>query len=79
MLNLHTYCKIKIVTDCNSPDIEDMNEESNITLKKLKDLYEDIKDDSRIILSKKRMTAVDGDRLLSILIIDNNIQWKDFV
>lgn len=72
-------CKIRIVTDCTESGREDINEESLIKVIDLKTIYYDLKSSSKTILEDKRLTAVNENRLLSILILDQNIDWSKII
>ena len=72
-------CRVRIVTDCTISGVEDMNEEALIKVFDLKEMYYALKDNSKIIIEDKRLTAVSSDRLLSILILDQKLVWSKII
>tara|TARA_B100001094_G_C18185852_1_gene803710 strand:- start:1630 stop:1893 length:264 start_codon:yes stop_codon:yes gene_type:complete len=79
MSNKNKLCRVRIVTDCTTSGIEDVNEETLVKVLDLKEIYYDLLDNSKIIIEKKRLTAVNGNRLLSILILDQNLIWSKII
>ena len=72
-------CRVRIVTDCTFSGVEDINEETLIKVSDLKEMYYDLLDISKIIVEDKRLTAVSGNKLLSILILDQKIVWSKII
>ena len=79
MSKLDALCRVRIVTDCTTSGDEDMNEEALIKVFDLKEMYFTLKDNSKIIIEDKRLTAVSNDRLLSILILDHKLIWSKII
>ena len=79
MLRTSKLCRVRIVTDCTMSGVEDVNEETLIKVLDLKEMYYDLLDNSKIIIGDKRLTAVNGNRLLSILILDRKLVWSKII
>ena len=79
MLETNNLCRVRIVTDCTVTGFEDINEETLIKVLELKEMYYDLKDNSKIVIEDKRLTAVNGNRLLSILILDHKLVWSKII
>ena len=79
MLETSKLCRVRIVTDCNTSGVEDVNEETLIKVLDLKEMYYDLLDNSKIIIGDKRLTVVNGSRLLSILILDQKLVWSRII
>ena len=73
------FCRVRIVTDCTVSGNEDINEEASIKAFDLKEMYYDLKDNSKIIIEDKRLTAVSENRLLSVLILNPKITWDRII
>ena len=72
-------CRIRIVTDCTESGRDDINEESLIKVIDLKSIYYDLKNSAKTIVEDKRLTAVNENRLLSILILDQTLDWSKII
>lgn len=79
MSSANKLCRIRIVTDCTESGREDINEESLIRVIDLKTIYYDLKSSSKTIVEDKRLTAVNENRLLSILILDQKLDWRKII
>ena len=79
MLDIHNTCRVKILTDCNDGNVEDINEVTSIKVMDLREMYYDLKHTSSVVLQPKRLTAVSKDRLLSILILSESLFWSDII
>ena len=79
MLKVRGYCKVRIITDCNRSGIDDINETMTMSLYELRSVYYDLKNTSSVIIHSKRMTALNNNRLFSILLLDENIFWEEII
>ena len=79
MLKRSKLCRVRIVTDCMLSGVEDVNEETLIKVLDLKEMYYDLLDISKIIVEDKRLTAVNDNKLLSILILDKKLVWSKII
>lgn len=79
MLKKSKLCRVRIVTDCTISGADDVNEETLIKVLDLKEMYYDLLESSKIIMGDKRLTAVNGNRLLSILILDRKLVWSKII
>lgn len=69
--------KVRITTD--AVEKFDLDEITFLTKEDLKSAYDDLSFHSNVTLSEKRMTAVSRKRLLSILILDKDLNWCDVI
>lgn len=79
MLDINKLCRVRIVTDCTESGEEDIVHETMIKAIDLREMYFDLKENSSIVLQNKRLTAVNDNRLLSVLILSENVYWSDII
>ena len=79
MLKKNNLCRVRIVTDCTTSGVEDINEETIVEILDLKKMYYDLLNNSKTIVGDKRLTAVSNNRLLSILILDQKLVWSKII
>lgn len=79
MLEAKNLCKVRIITDCTTDGVDDINHETLISVLSLREIYYDLKESSSVILHAKRFTAVSENRLLSILILNEDLYWSDII
>jgi hypothetical protein len=70
---------VRIVTDCTVSGEDDIVQETMIKIIDLREMYFDLKENSSVVLQNKRFTAVNNDRLLSVLILSENVYWSDII
>lgn len=79
MIKASTFCRVRIVTDCTTTGVDDINEETLVKILDLKKTYYDLKDRSRVVIENTILTAVVEKKLFSIFILEPNVVWNDII